>query len=425
MPFNAAPLSRRRSPGLLGVTAEIGVGAVAIGLVPILVDGRLPWIAVRLLAAAVVGMVLHALIRRPARLAGTALIVAGVIGAAAGGAIAVPYLSASGIGLRSCGGVMAAVGGVALIACGAGMVRERVRGWRRLPAVAVGLLAIYVIGFPIAYATAAVNVPRRAIADQNPGDRGLEFVEATFATSDGVLLSGWYIPSRNRATVIVLHGASSTRSAVLDHAVVLARHGYGVLLFDARGLGRSAGRAMNLGWYGDVDMRAAVDYVRARTDVDPTRIAALGESMGGEEAIGALANDARLRAVVAEGATNRVIGDWSWLPGRYGVRGRFQHLVNRLAFGLTDLMTDAEPPSTLRSAVTAAAPRPILLIAAGNVPDERYADEFIRASSPGTVELWVAEGANHTGALRTDPSEWTRRVTSFLDDALGLANRPR
>jgi hypothetical protein len=31
--------------------------------------------------------------------------------------------------------------------------------------------------------------------------------------------------------------------------------------------------------------------------------------MGGEQAIGALANDPGLRAVVAEGATNRVSGD--------------------------------------------------------------------------------------------------------------------
>ena len=47
------------------------------------------------------------------------------------------------------------------------------------------------------------------------------------------------------------------RSAVLDQAAVLARHGYGVLLYDARGMGRSGGRAMNFGWYGDRDLAAA------------------------------------------------------------------------------------------------------------------------------------------------------------------------
>jgi pimeloyl-ACP methyl ester carboxylesterase len=33
--------------------------------------------------------------------------------------------------------------------------------------------------------------------------------------------------------------------------IVLAEHGYGVLLFDARGHGLSEGTAMDFGWYGD------------------------------------------------------------------------------------------------------------------------------------------------------------------------------
>ena len=70
-------------------------------------------------------------------------------------------------------------------------------------------------------------------------------------------LSGWYVPSRNGAAVVLLHGAGSTRSAVLPHAVVLADDGFGVLLYDARGHGRSQGRAMDFGWYGDLGVAAA------------------------------------------------------------------------------------------------------------------------------------------------------------------------
>src|SRR4051794_35240236 len=116
-------------------------------------------------------------------------------------------------------------------------------------------------------------------------------------------------------------GAGSTRSDVLDHAIVLARHGYGVLLFDARGHGRSGGRAMDFGWYGDWDVAAAVSYLQRRADVDPDRMAAVGMSMGGEEAIGAAASLPALRAVVAEGATNRTSADWGFLSQVYGTRG--------------------------------------------------------------------------------------------------------
>ena len=59
-------------------------------------------------------------------------------------------------------------------------------------------------------------------------------------------LAGWYAPSRNGAAVVLLHGAGSTRSNVLDEAVVLAEHGYGVLMLDARGHGESAGRGHGL-----------------------------------------------------------------------------------------------------------------------------------------------------------------------------------
>jgi predicted alpha/beta hydrolase len=242
----------------------------------------------------------------------------------------------------------------------------------------------------------ATNVGRPELGRVTPADSGIAYVDATFTTSDGVRLSGWYIPSTNGAAMVVLHGASSTRSAVLDQAAVLARHGYGVLLYDARGMGRSDGRAMNFGWYGDRDLAAAIDFVASQPDVDPHRIAALGESMGGEEAIGAMPADDRLRAVVAEGATNRVTGDWGWLA---------------------DLLTEAPAPISLRDAVTAAN-RPVLLITAGNVSDEANAARYIQRGAPSRVEIWTVPGASHTGGLHTQPAAWEQQVTSFLDEAL-------
>jgi fermentation-respiration switch protein FrsA (DUF1100 family) len=174
---------------------------------------------------------------------------------------------------------------------------------------------------------------------------------------------------------------------------------------------------MNLGWYGDRDVAGALDWLQQRPDVDPGRIGALGESMGGEEALGALAADGRLRAVVGEGATNRVSGDLSWLSEVYGVRGWFQERINWVTTTLTDFLTAARRPITLRSAV-AAAPRPVLLIAAGQVEDEAKAAEAIRQGSPGTVAVWVVPGAGHTGGLRAEPAEWERRVVSFFDATL-------
>jgi hypothetical protein len=142
-------------------------------------------------------------------------------------------------------------------------------------------------------------------------------------------------------------------------------------------------------------------------------------SMGGEEAIGAAAADGRIAAVVAEGATGRVSDDHDWLSDVYGWRGAVQEGVQWLTSAVTELLTSADRPPSLRSSIAAASPRPVLLVAAGDVPDEGHAARWMRAVSPATVAVWEVPGVGHTDAFRARPEEWTARVVGFLDAALG------
>jgi len=349
--------------------------------------------------------------------------------AAAAGIVAVPV----GIGLglpylREVGLAPVTVAGLALLAAGLVLLGfAAVRAVRALPrgravVTLVGLaLAVAVASLTLGQAVVAVQVPRAQLGSATPADRGLAHRDVWFRTADGVRLSGWYVASRNGAAVALLHGAHSTRSAVLDQAVVLAGRGFGVLLFDARGHGRSAGRGMEFGWYGDEDVAGAVSFLVSQPDVRGGRVGVVGMSMGGEEAIGAAAADPRIRAVVAEGATNRVAADKAWLSEAYGRRGDVQRGLEWLTYGATDLLTRAGPPISLRRAVAAAAPRPFLLIAAGGRPDEGRANRYVATGSPRTVQVWEVSGASHTGGLRTRPVEWELRVTAFLAAALDVS----
>ena len=412
-----AQLSERPGPRVRRAT-RIALVVIGFGLTLVTVDGTWWWAVLRVLAIAGVTAAAITIVERGPRLAvATTTIVGGVTATAAGGALAVSYRGTGG-SLRLTAGLLTVVAGLVLLVTGTAWTVRSARGWwRRVAAVATVVVLMYSIGFPVAMATFATNVVRPQLGAETPADRGYSFIDVSLPTSDSVTLSGWYIPSSNGAAVVVLHGASSTRSSVLDQSAVLARHGYGVLLFDARGMGRSGGRAMDFGWYGDRDIAAALDYLHTRPEVDPTRIAALGESMGGEEAIGAMAADTRLRAVVAEGATNRVAADWHWLSDRYGVRGALQEGVHWMTYELTDLLTDAHQPIALHDAV-ALAHRPVLLITAGTVADEANAARDTQHSSPDTVQVWEVPGADHTGGLRTAPAEWEQRVTNFLAGAL-------
>ena len=116
-------------------------------------------------------------------------------------------------------------------------------------------------------------------------DLGAPYEDVEFTTSDGLRLKGWYIPSRNGAAVISFPGRASSQK----RAKLLARHGYGVLLFDRRGEGESDGDPNLFGWQGERDVHAAVAFLEGRPDVDPERIGGIGLSVGGEMMIEAAA----------------------------------------------------------------------------------------------------------------------------------------
>jgi pimeloyl-ACP methyl ester carboxylesterase len=411
----AAAAAPSRPADLL--SAAVAVVAVALGFL-VGRDGSPAWQVVRVLVVAALASVsAYAFRRAPRRARGPLAFVLGVVATAAGAGIGLPHLSKAGWSPVTAAGLVTLAAGAVLLVTGTAMIARQTPRWWRLPALAAVLAITAVSLWSGIQAVAATNVPPTAVRSATPADRGLTYRDVTFPTADGVRLSGWYLPSAGRPAVVLLHGAGSTRSDVLDHAVVLARHRYGVLLFDARGHGRSGGRAMDFGWYGDRDIAAAVSFLQARPDVDARRIALVGMSMGGEQAIGAAATDTRIRAVVAEGATNRVTEDWAFLPETYGVRGAIQQRINALTYGVADLLTSADPPIALRSAARAAAPRPMLLITAGEVADEAYAARLIQNGNRN-VQVWQVPGTGHTKALSTHPGEWEQNVTNFLAAAL-------
>ncbi|MGN6610844.1 MAG: alpha/beta hydrolase [Angustibacter sp.] len=351
----------------------------------------------------------------------TAAILGGAVGSGvlvgASAAVAVPHARRDGVTALTVAAGLVLVLSVLLLVAVVAAARRVVRGWRRplaaCGAAVVALLAIDVVTLPVA----ACTVPATAVGRRTPAAAGLPLTEVTTTTPDGVRLAGWYVPSTNGAAVVLLHGSGSTRSAVLDQAIVLGRNGFGVLALDARGHGRSAGHAMDFGWSGDADVAAGVAFLGARPEVDPHRIALVGLSMGGEEALGAAAADLRVRAVVAEGATGRQSADLRWLSDAYGWRGAAQEGIETAKTVVTRVLARQRPPLPLREAVQQVAPRPVLLIAAGSVADEQHAAADLRRASPSTVQVWTVPGSGHTQGLRTAPQQWEQRVVGFLTAA--------
>ncbi len=354
--------------------------------------------------------------RRLPRLSAAIAAVVGVVVTAGGAGVAIRHLTTVGLTASSLIGLLLLVVGLALLAFATRFSWRALHRWQRLWLVPVGMVVVVVM-WCVATGTMLAYAPRSSLGSATPADQGLAYDEVTFRTEDGVRLAAWYLASTNHAAIVTIPGSGSNRTATLGQAVVLARHGYGVLLVDPRGQGRSGGHAMDAGWYGERDITAAVTFLRHRPGVDPTRIGVLGLSMGGEEAIGAAAAEPAIRAVVAEGATHRTAADKAgYLPG--GVAGAIQRGMDRLTYGVAALLSPAPEPGTLHAAIEQARATPFLLIAGGSVVDEPEAVAYLRSAAPDRVRTWVVAGASHTHGLQHAPAEWTAHVLTFLDDAL-------
>ena len=406
-------LDRRRRSTIEGGTVLAG-GALAVLTG---VDGTAGWQALRVLmvAALTAGAVL-AERRLSPRWRGRLATIVGVLAVAVAVGFS-PYLVKGGpLPVRTATAVLA-VAGVGLTVGGTVVATRDRRPLSRILVGAAVAVVTALVMFVVGPAVAATNVPRPELG-ATPASVGLTYEDVTLRTSDGVSLAGWYVPSTQRAAVVVLHGAGSTRSDVLAQAAVLADAGFSVLLVDARGHGASGGRAMDFGWQGDADIAAATGYLASRPDVDPDRIGAVGMSMGGEEAIGATATNPLLRAVVAEGATARMAADESWLSDRYGLRGAFQEQLERTQDWVTDALTEASVPASLRAAVEASGSTRYLLITAGTEPDEGYAASHVAAGAADRVQVWTVKDAGHTEGLEVAPDEWAGQVVTFLTEVL-------
>jgi fermentation-respiration switch protein FrsA (DUF1100 family) len=288
---------------------------------------------------------------------------------------------------------------------------SRVRRYGRRALLAVGgVLVAYVIVLPFYLSYVFTHVARGFVPTP---ELGAAYEDVSFTTSDGLKLQGWYIPSKNRAAVIAFPG----RKGPQRPARMLARHGYGVLLFDRRGEGVSEGDPNIFGWQGERDIRAAVSFLQSRPDVDPERIGAIGLSVGGEMLIEAAAESGGPAAVVSEGAGVRSLREALAIPEtRMKIEAALFHI------GLTSgtaLFSSNLPPESLEDLSARIAPTPVFFIYAvpGQGGEAELTETFYEAARE-PKEIWLVPGAEHTGGIEAQPEEYERRVVGFFDDTL-------
>ena len=190
---------------------------------------------------------------------------------------------------------------------------------------------------------------------------------------------------------------------------MLAKECYGVLLYDARGRGESAGHEDAFGWQWDRDVRGAVSYLTRR---GIRRIGLLGISTGAEAVVTEAASDLRVKAVVSDGLQGRTAADASNLP--FGDRISIE-IPFAVAGAEIELATGQAQPRPLMTLVhEVARTRPLLLI--GTIGFERELD---RAYTRGTkAQLWQLPRSAHTRGLEDHPHAYAKRILAVFRRAL-------
>lgn len=242
--------------------------------------------------------------------------------------------------------------------------------------------------------------------------------DVSVRAADGALLRAWIVRPQqaNGDAVILFHGQGDNRAGMIPNADLLLRHGYAVLLPDARAHGDSDGAIATYGVMESTDIRTWYDWLHASV---PGCIDGLGDSMGAAQLLQSLQAEPGFCAVVAESGfasfqeaaydrlgqefnAGRWVGQTLLRPALWTglLYARFRYNVS---------LELASPQTFVAHTLV-----PILLIhglADTNLPPRH--SELMKARNSAIV-LWEPAGVGHCGASTAASAEYETRVLDWF-----------
>ncbi len=295
----------------------------------------------------------------------------------------------------------------------------------RLVLVLVLLAVVAYLGISWKYADGVTRVVRDPLK-KTPAYVQATYEDVSFKSRDGLTLKGWWFPAPGTPSatkaVVMVHGKDQNRiDSSFDPGRIarfLLTDGWSVLLFEMRGHGQSEGLRWGLGEYEPNDILGAIDLAAQKIGQPRSRVATIGESMGGGSVLMTVGKDPSIGPVVVDSAyasapavVDEVGPQYSGLPAFF-TPGLV--LASRVLYGL-------DIGSVVPADVVRAHPeRAFLFIQC--VDDHTVAmhhgvDLKNASANPGT-QLWLVKDCGHVKAFVTHPQAWQDHVLGFLDGQL-------
>jgi pimeloyl-ACP methyl ester carboxylesterase len=303
--------------------------------------------------------------------------------------------------------------------------RDPTKWYSKLVIAALGLffftiLATAAISGYLVYRMTSPALSQSDIDLRNfPGHpEGLSYTVAGESPRDG-----WFFPGLKSAPSVVLCPAyQSSRGELLTLASALQDHQYNVLLFDFSGQGYSGGRT-TLGFREVAELRAAMDAVANRGDVDPNRFGLWGVNLGAYVALSEATGDRRVRALAVESPYDRPDQMVGMLVNRSGLGSiPLVGLMARWGFGWVNYQYRKVPPLRVDLGKLTGVAQ-LYLQSPEDPALGAYTSDLYRAS-PTPHELVALPHGNYGGMLDDEKRNYENRIVSFFLTYLPPVSEP-
>jgi pimeloyl-ACP methyl ester carboxylesterase len=234
---------------------------------------------------------------------------------------------------------------------------------------------------------------------------------------------GWFFPGfRGVPTIILCHGYQSSKGELLTLVSALQDHQYNVYVFDFVGHGVNPGTT-SFGYRETAELKAAMDTIAQRNDVDPDRFGVWGYNLGAYVALREAETDKRVRAVILDSVYDKPEQMVKVEVGKTGLAG-FPFMVRAAELSFDWLNYEHHQDAPLSKNFGAMPGVPKLFLQAADEPELGDSTRQMFMKAPEPRELAVLPHGNYVSLGDDEKRMYENRVVSFFLLRLPPSGKP-
>jgi pimeloyl-ACP methyl ester carboxylesterase len=234
---------------------------------------------------------------------------------------------------------------------------------------------------------------------------------------------GLFFPGfRGAPTIILCHGYESSKGELLTLVSALQDHQYNVFVFDFAGHGANTGTTA-FGYRETLELKAGMDAIAQRGDVDPAAFGVWGYNLGAYVALQEAEEDKRIRALILDSVYDQPKQMVKVEVSKTGLGG-FPFMVRAAEFSFDWLNYPFRQTLPLSAQINSLAGVPKLFLQPADEPVLADTTQQLYKKAPEPREIVVLPHGNYSAMGDDEKHNYENRIVSFFLLRLPPAARP-